>query len=255
MTSSVTIFWPSFVGVALLILVHLLAPRFHFMQKRDSLWLPASVGVAVSYVFLDIFPHIAKGHGKLTAIAEDSISGFLTHHVYLVALVGFVSHLGLTSLSMPDRTNRLSHEMTFLSVPNGIKVQIISLIAYIFLIGYLLSEQATHRPETVFLFAVAMAIHFAGVDCLLREHFSRLYDLNLRFTFSIAVFSGWLTGIVAELADTTLALLFAFLAGEIIIIATVYELPRVRSSRQHRAFVLGVVAFSGLMLAIEFIGK
>ena len=33
--------WPSLIGLTLLVSVHLLMPRFHFMDKRDKPWLPA----------------------------------------------------------------------------------------------------------------------------------------------------------------------------------------------------------------------
>ena len=74
---SIMLFWPSFVGATVIALVHLQMPRFRFMRKPDNLWLPASVGVAMAYIFVDLFPHLAKVGGKLTNIEGNSLHGFL----------------------------------------------------------------------------------------------------------------------------------------------------------------------------------
>jgi len=132
-----------------------------------------------------------------------------------------------------------------------VKIEIASLAAYNFLIGYLLAEQLTHRPEPVLLFALAMAVHVAGMDGLLREHFQNLYDRAARFVFAAGVYAGWLTGVVVEISDATLALWFSFLAGGIIVSATVDELPQIRSPRQYAFFCAGACGFSVLVLAVE----
>jgi len=61
-------------------LVHLLLPRFGFIHKPGNAWVPASAGVAMSYVFMDIFPHLAKSHAKLLNTAGSDLYSFLTHH-------------------------------------------------------------------------------------------------------------------------------------------------------------------------------
>ena len=220
------------------------------MWKPDNPWLPASAGVAIAYVFMDIFPHLAKSREKLANVTDGSVYGFLTHNVYLVALAGFAIYLGIILLEMTYRQNQ-SAEISLASAPVTVKVEITSLVAYNFLIGYLLAEQLTHRPEPVILFALAMAIHMAGIDCLLRDHFSNLYDRALRFAFTASLYAGWLTGVVVEISDATLALWFSFLAGGIIVVATVLELPKIRSPRQYTFFCAGACCFSVLVLAVE----
>ncbi len=251
--NTIMLFLPSLVGATLIALTHLLTPRFHFMRTQNNPWVPASAGIALAYVFMDIFPHLAKGQEKLLHIAEGNIYGFLTHNVYLAGLAGFTIYLGIILLAMSIRQKQSTTGITFKSTPVSIKLECASLAAYSFLIGYLLSEQVTHLPEPIILFGLAMAIHFAGLNYLVRDHFPILYDQSLRYIYAASVYAGWFIGIVAEISDATLALCYSFLAGGIIVVAAVYELPHIRSPQQYGAFVAGAVVFSILILASDYI--
>ncbi len=255
MDMSILDFWPTFVATTLIALIHLLAPGFRFMWKPGNPWLPASAGVAVAYSFMDIFPHLAKVQKNLEKTIESDLYGFLAHHVYLLALLGFIVYLGIVLSVARYRQDQHVSELTLASVPLLVKVECHGLAAYNFLIGYLLSEQLTHRPEPVMLFALAIAIHFAGVDCLLREHYPILYDRTARFIFIAGIYAGWAIGVLVEVPNTTLAFFYSFLAGGIIAVATVYELPGIQSWRQYRAFCVGALVFSALIIAAEYFGN
>ena len=254
MADSIMLFWPSFIGVSVIALVHLQVPRFRFMRKQDNLWLPASVGVTMAYVFVDIFPHLAKVGGKLVNTEENSLHGFLGHNIYLVSLLGFAVYLGIILLVRTYRQNQSASHITYASAPATVKVEIATLVAYNFLIGYLLAEQPTHRPEPSIIFALAMTIHLAGVDWLVRVHFTNLYDQTARFGFAAAIFAGWITGVLLEISDATLALWYALIAGGIIVIATVHEIPKIRSPREYGFFCVGAGVFSALVLAAKYFG-
>ncbi|MCZ6765831.1 MAG: hypothetical protein O7D32_02750, partial [bacterium] len=73
------------------------------MWKPDNLWIPSSAGVAIAYVFMDIFPHLAKSREKLENVVDSGIYGFLAHNVYLVALAGFAFYLGIVLAVMTYR--------------------------------------------------------------------------------------------------------------------------------------------------------
>lgn len=253
--NQIVLFWPSLIGVILIMMVHLFASHFHFMRKSNNIWVPASVGVALAYVFIDIFPHLAKSKAKLAPTGDNPVYEFLTHNIYLVGLAGFTVYLGIILLDMMFRKNSTAGEITFRSAPAAIKIEFISLSAYNFLVGYLLSEHATHRPEPAILFGMAMAIHFAGLNHLTRDHFPGLYDGILRYAFTIAVLAGWIAGVMLEISNVTLELWYSFLAGGIIVVATVYELPHIRSYRQYLGFLIGTVFFSLMILSIDYYGK
>ena len=221
------------------------------MRRPANLWLPGSVGVAIAYVFMDIFPHLAKAQAKLT-VSDSTIYGFLVHNVYLLALAGFAIYLAVILMVRSFRKDGTASGVTFKSAPVTVQIETVSVVAYNFLIGYLLAEQVTHQPEAVILFAIAMAIHFVGFDSLIHAHFPALYEQSARFTYGAGVYAGWVTGLVVEITDATLALFYSFLAGGIIVVATVYELPGIRSRKQYESFVIGAAVFSGLILAVDY---
>ena len=99
-----------------------------------------------------------------------------------------------------------------------------------------------------------MAMHFAGTDGIVYEHDPNYYDRSVRFMFVASVYIGWLTGVLMEVSDATLTLWFAFLAGGLIVVTTIHELPRIQSRRQYGAFVIGAGVFSALVLATEKFG-
>ena len=245
------LFWPSFVGATVIALVHLQMPRFRFMRKPDNLWLPASVGVAMAYIFVDLFPHLAKVGGKLTNIEGNSLHGFLGQNIYLVTLLGFVVYLGIFLSVMTYRQNQNTSNITYASAPATLKMEIATLVAYNFLIGYLLAEEPTHHPGHSIIFALAMAIHFAGLDWLLRNNFTNLYDKTARFSFAAGIFAGWITGVLLEISHATLALWYALIAGGLIVVATVYEMPKIRSLREYGFFCIGAGTFSTLILTAK----
>jgi len=249
---SIVVFWPSLVGVAAIVLVHLLSPRFHFMRKPDNVWVPASAGIALGYVFMDIFPHLAKSKAKFEYGGDNWLYEFLTQNIYLVAFIGFSVYLGIILAEQILRKNPEMGVITFRTAPAIVRVEFVSIAIYNFLIGYLLSEQVTHRPEPVILFGAAMTIHFVGLDALVRDHFPRLYDGTQRYAFAAAVFAGWVAGISLEISNASLDLWYSFLAGGIIVVAAVYELPHIHSRKQYWAFVAGAGLFSSLILLIDY---
>lgn len=249
------LFWPSAVGVAAIVSVHLLMPRFQFLRKPDNVWVPMSAGVALAYVFMDIFPHLAKSKANFGYAGANPLYELLARHIYLVALLGFAVYLGIVLAEIAFRKHPGAREVTFRTAPGAVKFEYLSLAAYSFLIAYVLAEQVTHRPEPAILFGIAMAIHFAGLDELARGHFPKLYDEFMRYVAGAAALAGWLVGVAVEVTNASLDIWYSFLAGGIIVIAAVYELPHIHTRRQYWAFVAGAAVFSALILAVGYYGK
>ena len=103
-------------------------------------------------------------------------------------------------------------------------------------------------------FGIAMAAHFVGLDHFYRDLQPRLYETPLRYLLAGAIYAGWLLGIVAELPDLVYALLFALLAGGLMIVTAVFELPRINSWHRYAGFCLGAIAFASLILVVEHLG-
>jgi hypothetical protein len=108
-----------------------------------------------------------------------------------------------------------------------------------------------HREEPglggLILFAFAMGVHFVVNDFGLREDHKGAYDRVGRWVLAAAVFAGWAVGLLSEISEAALAVLFAFLAGGVVMNVLKEELPEERESR-FWAFVLGAGLYAAVLL-------
>jgi hypothetical protein len=239
---------PSLLGVTLIAAVHVGVHRLHSLHRPESAWLDVLAGAALGYVFVDILPHLATKQQKLLAIVEGGLLGWLSHHAYLLALAGFLVYLAIV---LSGERARAAHAESTTRVRLAARLGALSLTLYVFLIGYMVAERSTHGGGSGLVFAVAMAAHFVGLDHHYRALYPRLYDAGLRFAFATAVYLGWAVGSFSELSEPIYALLFAFLAGGMIVLLFAHELPRVRTWRPYAGLCAGATAFTALLMLAE----
>jgi hypothetical protein len=233
-----------------LTLVHLLAGQLRFLETIPrSRWLSLASGISVAYVFVHVLPELNAAQQDLTRQPIDGLA-FLEHHVYLLALLGLVAFYGLErSAKLSQQQNRRAgkSEITTVSV---FWIHIASFAVYNALIGYLL----IHREEPEFfgllLFFTAMAMHFIVNDFGLRENHKSPYDRIGRWVLAGAVMVGWTIGTHLRLNQAFVAVLFAFLAGGIVLNILKEELPEERESR-FWSFALGAAVYTMLLLLAE----
>lgn len=252
-THALVVYAVSVLSVSLVALVHLRVHRMRFMTDTHVPWIAASAGVAVSYVFVNLLPKLAAGHEVLAASQPSGWLRYVVGHSYVLALVGFVTfhaaHLARKRYGLldADRTG-------FREAPAAIKAMAVAFPVYNFLIGDLIGVYAIQRGAPVILFAVVIAIHFIGLDHLFRAMFTRIYDDTLRGLSITALYAGWFTALVMPLQPEVLALGSSFLAGGMILVTTVSELPHVQTPREFRAFTAGAVIIAALLLVLETSG-
>jgi len=240
----------SLVSLSLLLLVQMLIGRMHFLG-RDS-WRSVGAGVAISYVFLDILPHLASKQSALQDRLGGDFETFLAHHVYLLALAGFILYFCLARVARTFRTSRADEPER----PHAtVSVLVLALAGYCFVIGYLIGEQPDHRYEPVIIFTVAVTIHLAGVGHTVHDHYAGFYDRIYRYVFAGATLAGWLLGIVTMVPDIVFVLVFSFVVGVIMIVAFMYELPVVMRGGSYGLFAAGAAGFSALLLIYEALAK
>lgn len=230
--------------------VHLFAYRLLFLDAIPrSRWLSVSGGSAVAYVFVHLLPELQH---RGAAIEESgTVLVQFERSIYLVALLGFTAFYGLEQFAR--RSADFDADADADSVdgsPAGVFwVHIGSFALYNALIGYLLLHREETGVESLLLFFVAMALHFLVNDYSLREHHGRTYRRYARWILAAAVFAGLAVGYVSPVSDLHLAVLFAFLAGSIVLNVIKEELPNERESR-FWAFAAGVVGYSALLLVL-----
>lgn len=232
-------FWISLLVVTGFAAVHVLGRVLKFLDVIPrSRWLSFAGGVSIAYVFLHIMPELAS-------FRENA--GFTTEqHIYLWAMGGLVAFYGLERLIV---THQESGEAR--GLPGGFyHLHLASFSAYNALVGYLL----LHRVEegggagAMVLFGAALGLHFLVNDRALAEDHGDRYHSHGRWILAAAAFAGWGIGWLYSLPEYGVAVLFAVLAGGIILNTIKEELPEKRRSR-FGAFAAGAALYAVLLLA------
>jgi hypothetical protein len=238
--------WISGVFALSLALVHLYCGRLRFLDTIPrSRWLSMASGVSVAYVFVHLLPDL---HLRQEAIAEIGFLAFLKHHVYLIALFGLTVFYGLEQV-VRESNQRQAEAGKESSEPGVFWLHISSFSLYNGLIGYLLLHREEAGLQNLVLFSIAMALHFLVNDYGLRQDHKRAYHNRGRWVLAAAIIVGWAIGYGTEIPHSAIAVLFAFLAGGVILNVLKEELPEERQSC-FWAFVTGAAVYSMLLLAL-----
>ena len=225
-----------------LAVVHLFASKLRFLDVDPrSRWLSMAGGAAVAYVFLHLFPELALAQESF----EDRGPFETEHEIYLLSMVGLAVFYGLERAAKVSRHERREAGEEDVPGPGVFWLHVVSFALYNAMVGYLL----LHQEGDLLLFSLAMALHFLVNDYGLRKDHREPYDRVGRWLLSAAVLLGWGIGTQVEIGELPLALLFAFLAGGIVLNVLKEELPAERESR-FSAFVLGAAGYAAILLLL-----
>ncbi len=207
-----------------------------------------NVGIAVAYVFVDLFPHLAYWQHSLLA-SPDPYRNDIGHLIFTIALVGFVFNLGLVLGSGRGREHEGKKPLIGLGDHSGFTTA--SLAVYCFMVGYITTTRKMVSPLELALFTMAMCVHFAGLASLLEEQSSRVYASVTRYVLAASVIVGSVVGIIIDITLMYRALLYAFVSGTVVVVAAAYELPRLRSRNEFPLFAAGAASFAVIMFLVE----
>lgn len=243
---------PQALVIALLVLVHLFAGKLRFLEGTPrSIWLSFAGGTSVAYVFIHVLPEL----GEFQETLGEHWRGlaYLEHHAYLVALVGLVLFYGMERMVRTSRrhNNRTadSQQSATAASSGAFWLHIGSFAVYNGLIGYLLVHREDHSTHGLFFYSSAMALHFLVNDFGLRNHHKESYRRVGRWVLAGAVIAGWLLGLATEITEPLIGVLFAFLAGGVILNVLKEELPEERESR-FWPFAGGALLYTALLLTL-----
>jgi hypothetical protein len=232
-----------------LALVHLFAGKLRFLEATPrSIWLSFSSGVSVAYVFVHILPELSQAQETVTGAVGDTLA-FLEHHVYLLALLGLAVFYGLERSALVSRQRNQKAGKGDVTEVGVFWLHVVSFAFYNTLIGYLLLHRERSGILSLFFFFLAMALHFVVNDFGLRKNHKHAYHKLGRWILAAAIILGWAIGARSELSKAAIGLLFAFLAGGVILNVLKEELPEERQSR-FWAFALGAGIYAVLLLAL-----
>ncbi|MGH8001146.1 MAG: hypothetical protein ACREPR_17390 [Brasilonema sp.] len=232
-----------------LAIIHLFSGKLRFLNaKPRSRWLSFGSGVSVAYVFVHILPELSKAQLTLQSSLDIGLA-FLEHHVYLVALLGLAVFYGLERFANKSRQRSQKTGKGDVTSSGVFWIHIISFAVYNALIGYLLVHREESGIKSLLFFSFAMALHFVVNDNGLRENHKEVYDRIGRWLLVAAIIIGWIIGIGTQIHQAAVAVLFAFLAGGIVLNVLKEELPEQRESR-FWAFASGAFGYAILLLAL-----
>jgi hypothetical protein len=227
-----------------LALTHLFSGKLRFTSIPRSRWLSVAGGVSVAYVFVHILPELDR-HQTVLEQLEWGVISYLEHHIYLIALFGLTVFYGLERIAKLSRQRNKS-DITSSEV---FWLHVASFSIYNVSIGYLLLHREEPGLSNLLLFSCAMGLHFAVNDSSLREHHKHIYDRMGRWILAAAIIVGWVLGSATEIGQAAIAVLFAFLAGGIVLNVLKEELPEERES-DFWAFAVGAGIYTAILLAL-----
>ena len=239
----------SLLAVVVLAIVHLLAGKMRFLNVTPrSVWLSIAGGISVSYVFVHLLPDLAADQRTIREAAGESFT-FLEYHVYLVALIGLAAFYGLERAAKTSRQRNQSAGQDDSTEAGVFWLHAASFALYNALIGYLLLHREKQGLGSLIFFAFAMGVHFVVNDFGLREDHKGTYDRIGRWILAAGIIAGWVVGLLFEVSEAAIAVLFAFLAGGVIMNVLKEELPQERKSR-FWAFAVGAGAYAVILLTL-----
>jgi len=192
---------------------------------------------------------MSDAQDKIEQINNPFIN-FLDYHIYLISLLGFMLFYGLESVAKISKEKNLKLHNKNFAESKVFYLHIISFAAYNLLIGYFILHREVPGLVSLLFYFVAMATHITVNDYSLRQHFKEDYQKTGRWILSAAVIIGWLFAVFFDLPDITLDMLFAFLAGGMILNIIKEELPEERQSK-FTGFMMGCLVYTILLLLME----
>ena len=242
--------WLQAIIIVVFVLIHLFAERFPITKNGPrSAWLSFAGGISVAYVFIHIFPELEIAQRHISSQWE--FIPFIEHHAYLVALLGLIVFYGLergAKLSQSKQKIPVHHTKTTTST-EVFWLHIISFSLYNALIGYLLVHREEQDLYGLIFFSIAMGLHFFVNDFALREFHKDTYQKYGRWLLSGMIVVGWAIGLSMKISEAMTGVLFAFLAGGVILNVLKEELPEEKQSR-FWPFATGAAIYTVLLLLL-----
>ena len=231
--------------------------RLH-RKRTPRAVLSFGAGATASYVFVRMLPELDEAG---TAFVNETVGRGLPApelRVYTAALIGFVVFYGLENLvswsrEQTEENSRAGAEQepetrewsspVFLLHVGGFAL-------YAWLVCYLMVRGISEKPLPIALYALAMGLHFIGVDHSLQREHGVAYVRVGRFILAAAALAGWAVALLTELSRPAIITGLGFISGGVVMNSMVMELPHEKDGR-FWPFVVGAVAYSAMLLLIQ----
>jgi hypothetical protein len=223
--------------------------RLHRVRTPRAV-LSLGAGATAAYVFVRMLPELGEAQAAFVAETAGRALPAPEVRVYTAALLGFILFYGLENLvaslrdrSEPERSGRAWASPVFLLHTGGFAV-------YAWLVAYLMVRGITDTPLPIALYAIAMGLHFIGVDhSMLREHGAAYMRVG-RFVLAAASLAGWSVAMMTEISRTAIITSLGLISGGVVMNSMVMELPTEKDGR-FWPFMAGAATYTGLLLLVR----
>lgn len=214
-----------FIALIILASIHLFANK---VKVLGWIWhgrfLSFASGISFAYVFVDLLPQIEKGQNILKPVIP-----YLDRHAYVIALLGMLFFYGLHAQSQTES------KRNFWLLTSG----------YIFfnlLVGASLSDSTNPEIQPLYLFTIAMGMHY-----FIRDH--NIREEKARWLLVAALFAGYFTGTIIHIPKTVIAIAVSFIAGGVLLNTLHYELPK-NEKIGYLFFLIGAILYTAIILNV-----
>jgi hypothetical protein len=193
-------------------------------------------GIAIAYVFVDLLPSLSESDHLI----HNWLSGFFPyfeHHVYVVALCGFLMFF------LVDRSSNYVWKST------AFWLSICSYALINFFIGYAIAFKDDPDIQPLALFTFAMALHYFTNDYTLIKNDGTAFEEYGKWILIASLMCGWVAGNLFIISDAAIALMNAFIAGGVIMNVIRHELPN-DNPNNTESFLFGSLFYTVILLTI-----
>lgn len=238
----------TFILAAGFVSIHLFSRYLPFLESVPrSRLLSAAGGISVAYVFIHLLPELNKHNQVLDRSIESAALKFFENHTYIVAMIGLAVFYGLERIVKTSKKKQQKKNNLDRASKGVFWIHIVSFFLYNSLIGYLLLHGEQETISGLIFYFIALSVHFITSDHALREAHKEIYDRIGRWLLAAAILTGWVIGIAWKVNENIIAVLFALLAGGVILNVMKEELPEERES-DFWAFSAGLAGYTLLLM-------
>lgn len=230
-----------FIALLVLAAIHLFANRTEILGwiwKKN--FLSFAAGISFAYVFVDLLPELEKGLPVLKRSFGDLLP-YLDRHTYVIALLGVLFYYGLHTSSTGTSDRNFWVSLGGYSLFN-------------FFVGASLSDSNNPEIQPLFLFTIAMGMHYFISDHNANEENFTLYNRKGRWILVLALFLGYIVGYLTSIPDTIVAIAVSFISGGVLLNVLRYELPK-REQVGYYFFLTGSLIFTLIILTLSYTQK
>lgn len=232
----------AFVFAVGLAMVHLVSgTEVLSVLGRRRRWLSAAGGASVAHVLVLLLPEVSEAASRFREVRGDEL--LFEQAMYVVVLLGFVFFYGVEVIVVQATGAEPQSAPTVYWADVGV------FAVYSAIVGYLLFHQEVPGVVNPLLYAVAMAFHFTATDYGIRRHLGTAHDRLGRWVLASATLLGADVDLLLVPGGIVLQVLFAFVAGSIVLNVIKEELPEAPDGL-FVPFAAGAAAYTALVLFV-----